>query len=109
MSTFKHLGILTDRERVWDKAMTNEGYPAMPEAISASSMSSVFAPQEAKALQSIPPQPTVPENPNSLGARDQREKTSEEKIEEKEKLNGKVTKSSIILNCQDNKLIPEEF
>ncbi|VBB29702.1 unnamed protein product [Acanthocheilonema viteae] len=91
---FKYLGIFTDRHHIRDQALIGEGYPSVQEKHSASSLSPVFGPPEAKTLQAVPHRSTVTEN--YVGAADQRKKTIEEKVEEKEKSNEKISRTKLV-------------
>nr|CRZ24483.1 Bm9954 [Brugia malayi] len=84
-----------NRHRVWEQALTGEGYPTVQGAISANS------PLEEKILQTVPPlQSTIPGNSTWPEAVDQKRKGNEEKIEEKEKSSEKVTKSTSVEQMQ---------
>ncbi|VDN94569.1 unnamed protein product [Brugia pahangi] len=84
-----------NRHRVWEQALTGEGYPTVQGAISANS------PLEEKVLQTVPPpQSTIPGYSTWPGTVDQKRKGNEEKIEEKEKSSEKVTKSTSVEQMQ---------
>ncbi|EFO25226.2 hypothetical protein LOAG_03257 [Loa loa] len=88
-----------NRHRIWEQALTGQGYPAMQEAIPANSI------PEAKILHAVPSQPTTPENLTWLGAADQKKGGNEEKNEEKDKSNEKFSKSTSVEQMQQK--VPE--
>lgn len=95
--------MFTDEHRDWEQSLTDKGYPAERGALPTS------PPREAKALQTVSPQPAVPANFTWLGATEQKTKQNDEKIEEKEKSNEEIIKSSTKLSYASSKSVLNEF